>query len=163
MYFNRFAQSVALLFSLVCFALPAQAQNNKPIVSGAWYEDRAFNSGSGIVFLSFAQAPTNKFLNITHVACIVVTSTGLVLGQVTLGGSSTNGASGDLGRGQEIRGNATVEIGSSGRYYSIVTESYLKLGPGRYPFIYFLGAQGATGSGNSISVDCTIVGNLSDN
>jgi hypothetical protein len=42
MLFSRFAQSAAaLLLVTVGFAAPAHAQQNKQIISGTWYEDRA--------------------------------------------------------------------------------------------------------------------------
>jgi hypothetical protein len=165
MHFTHFAKSAAasLLFMLG-FVLPAHAQNNKPISSGTWYEDRAiFSNGSNILTLTFAQAPTDKFLNITNVACDIETSLGYVLGRVALGASTSSGGSGDLGRSQSIRGASPPEISVSTRYYSIVTQPYLKLGPGRFPFIQISIAIQTTGATASLLGDCVIVGNLTDN
>jgi hypothetical protein len=42
MLFPRFAQSAAAFALLIIgFVMPAHAQNNKQIISGTWYEDRA--------------------------------------------------------------------------------------------------------------------------
>jgi hypothetical protein len=159
----RFARLAAtLLFSLIAYQGTAHAQNNKPIRSGNWYEDRASSSGSYTVNLNFAQGPSDKLLNITRVSCDVYTPLALVLAHVSLGGSTASG-SGDLGRSQSIRGVSSPEISSSTRYYSIVTDSYLKLGPGRYPFIQFATAASGVGpTASNVVADCTIVGNLSD-
>lgn len=57
----------------------------------------------------------------------------------------------------------TAVASSLARYYSIVADSYLKLGPGRYPFIIVQGIYPASPSSPFINADCVIVGDLSDN
>ena len=163
----RFAElakiTTALLLFAFVLAMPAHAQNNKPVRSGNWYEDRAsLNLSTNMVTLSFAQAPADKFLNITHVACDIETALGWVLAHTAVGGSTTSGAAGDLGRSQSIRGAAAAEVSQSFRYYSVVTDTFLKLGPGRFPFISISAASVVNAGPAQIIADCTIVGNLSD-
>jgi hypothetical protein len=73
MLFSRFAQFAAALVLLTAgFAAPVHTQNSNQIISGTWYEDRApsgVTSAPGIV-LTFAQTPTNQFLNITKSAAV---------------------------------------------------------------------------------------------
>jgi hypothetical protein len=163
MLFFRFAQSAVALFLLIVgFAAPVYAQQNKPITSGTFYEDRASGaiSSTGLV-LTFAQSPTNKFLNITDIACEIAVSSQQVLAQANFAAGTTSGAA-DLGRSYSIRGNAIPETTSANRYYSIVTNQiYYKMGPGRYPSISF--AAFATAGTGTITADCVIVGNLTDN
>ena len=72
MFFSRFAQAAALLLLTIGFAAPVHAQNNKQIISGTWYEDRANTTFSGTSLnLGFTQTPTNQFLNFTNVSCVV--------------------------------------------------------------------------------------------
>ncbi|MGW1422393.1 hypothetical protein ACWAT4_20010 [Bradyrhizobium manausense] len=164
MRFAEFAKVIpALLGFLLVFAAPVQAQNNKPVRSGNWYEDRAsINIGGNLATLWFAQAPADKFLNITHVACDIETALGWMLGRTSVGGSTTNGMAGDLGRSQSIRGTVEAEVSISFRYYSVVTDTFLKLGPGRFPFISITSASAPNASPSQVIADCTIVGNLSD-
>jgi|EndMetStandDraft_6_1072998.scaffolds.fasta_scaffold06014_6 hypothetical protein len=164
MRFAEFAKIVAALLLLaIVFAAPAHAQNNKPVRSGTWYEDRASAMiSNNMLTLWFAQAPTDKVLNITHVACDIHTALGWVLAHTTIGGSTNNGPSGDLGRTQTIRGSAEAEVSVSFRYYSVIADTFLKLGPGRFPFITITSASTANASPFQVSADCVIVGNLSD-
>ena len=76
MRFSKFAKCAAALVLLaLVFAGPAHAQNNKPIVSGTWYEDRAtvvvVNNYKAV--LTFAQTPADKLLDVTHVTCAIAT------------------------------------------------------------------------------------------
>ena len=105
---------------------------------------------------------TDKFLNITHVACDIHTALGWVLAHTTIGGSTNNGPTGDLGRTQTIRGSAAAEVSVSFRYYPVVSDTFLKLGPGRFPFITITSASTPNASPYEVSADCTIVGNWSD-
>ena len=163
MRFAKFAKyaAVLVLFALV-FAAPTYAQNNKPIISGTWYEDRASQSlaVSGTL-LTFAQTPANKFLDITHVMCQISTYPTQFLAIVTLNAGSTSGST-DLGRPMSIRGNATFETSVSTKYYSLVNDQIIyKFGPGRYPSINI---STAFNSGSTyLSADCVIVGELKDN
>jgi hypothetical protein len=63
MLFSRFAQSAATLVLLtIGLAAPTYAQNNKQIISGTWYEDRASEptAPGASILLTFAQTqPTN--------------------------------------------------------------------------------------------------------
>ena len=166
----RFAANVKSLAVILLFALasaaPAHAQNNaqfnKPIISGTWYEDRAtvvvVNNYKAV--LTFAQTPANKFLDVTHVTCAIATKPTQILSEVSLFGGSTSGSA-DLGRPMTIRGNTTFEASSTYKFYSLVTDQILyKFGPGRYPSIAIY--TETTGS-YSIQGDCVIVGELKDN
>jgi hypothetical protein len=154
--------AAALLLFALAFAAPAHAQNNKPIISGNWYEDRATQSvGSSATLLSFAQTPANKFLDITHVACTIFTLPTQVLATVTLNAGSTYGAT-DLGRPMSIRGNTTSEASPSTKYYSVVNDQIIyKFGPGRYPTIGVSTAY--NGGAATVYAECVIVGELKDN
>ncbi|MBR0686658.1 hypothetical protein JQ594_12080 [Bradyrhizobium manausense] len=161
MHFARFILSATLLLLTFGFVSPVHSQNNKPIVSGTFYEDRAssFISGNTLV-LTFAQAPTNKFLNVTNVSCDVYVTNGQIINSMDLFVGTTPGQN-DLGRIYSIKGSATSETLNTGKYYSIVTNQiYYKMGPGRYPSIEI-----GTVSNNlfSVSANCVIVGNLTDN
>jgi hypothetical protein len=159
---TMFFKSAATLFLLtVGFAAPAHAQLNKQIISGTWYEDRAAATNpSSTLTLTFAQTPTNQFLNITNVACTVVVDTTQAMSQITLFGGTTSGAN-DLGRSYSLKGSATPETAGSAKYYSIVTNQvYYKFGPGRFPSIEI---DTQTTGTNSIIANCVIVGNLTDN
>jgi hypothetical protein len=115
MLFPRFAQTAAaLLLSAIGFAAPVQAQNNKQIISGTWYEDRASNGGNqSDILLTFAQTPANQFLNVTNVACNFTAASGQVISTMNLFAGTTSGAN-DLGRTYSIKGSATSEtLGSS--------------------------------------------------
>jgi hypothetical protein len=163
MLFSRLTQSAAALALLtIGFAAPAHAQNNKQIISGTWYEDRA-NGGvasTTILTLTFAQTPANQFLNITNVSCFVQVDSGQVISEMTLNAGTTSGPN-DLGRPYSILGNITPQTIGSFRSYSIVTNQvFYKFGPGRFPSIEI--DTGSTGS-FSIIAQCTIVGNLTDN
>jgi hypothetical protein len=163
MLFSRFAQSAAALLLLtIGFAAPAHAQNNKQIISGTWYEDRAIagNSSSDTLTLTFAQTPTNQFLNITNVACLVQVNSIQVVQGIELLAGTTTGAN-DLNRPYEIKGNVTPETSGGAKFYSIVTNQvFYKFGPGRFPSIEIV--TGSTGA-FSIAGNCVIVGNLTDN
>lgn len=160
MRFANYARcAAALLLFALAFAGPARAQNNKPISSGTWYEDRASVSNSSYYAApAFAQIPADKFLDITHVTCTIRVESGQNLTTVYLYAGSTSGSA-DLGRPMSIRGNTTFEAANSGKYYSLVTDQILyKFGPGRYPSIFV-----QADSGGQIFVDCVIVGELKDN
>ena len=161
----RFAKyAAALVLFVLVFAAPTYAQNNKPIISGTWYEDRAASQiqGSSGIVLTFAQTPANKFLDITHVTCSILTQPTQFLAFVTLNAGSTSGAN-DLGRPMSIRGNAASEASTSIRYYSLVNDQIIyKLGPGRYPSI-LIGTALNGGGSPTLTVDCVIVGELKDN
>lgn len=160
----RFFAHVAMvvtgfLLLAVSFAAPAHAQNNMPIRSGVFYEDRASSTSNGVVNLTFAQSPTDKFLNITNVACDIQLGANQALAYVEFNVGTTSGNP-DLGRNYPLRGIVTPEIASNGaKYYSIVTNQiYYKMGPGRFPSIAVTSASTQTAYAN-----CIIVGNLSDN
>jgi hypothetical protein len=164
MLFSRFAQSAAALALLtIGLAAPVHAQFNKQIISGTWYEDRAVaaNSGNGTLILTFAQTPTNQFLNVTNVSCSVNVLSVQVIAEMTLNAGTTSGTE-DIGRPYEIKGNVTPETIASNKFYSIVTNQvFYKFGPGRFPSIEIdtISSTGPT----SIEARCTIVGNLTDN
>jgi hypothetical protein len=160
MLFFRFAQSAAALLLLtVGFSAPAHAQNNKQIISGTFYEDRANGAANSILVLTFAQTPANQFLNVTNVSCSVTVASAQVITAMTLYAGTTSGAN-DLGRPYSIKGSAAPETINTSKYYSIVTNQvYFKFGPGRFPTIE-IDTQ-STGQ-ISISADCVIVGNLTD-
>ena len=164
MLFPRFAQSAAVLFLLVIgFAAPIHAQNNKQVISGTWYEDRAamlVSTSNNSVTLTFAQTPTNQFLNITNVSCNITTTSSQIINVMTLVAGTTSGAF-DLNRPYEIKGNVTPETSGTSKTYSIVTNQiYFKFGPGRFPSIVI--DTESTGA-SSILARCVIVGNLTDN
>jgi hypothetical protein len=161
--FSRFAQSTAALALLtVGIVAPAHAQSNKQIISGTWYEDRASNNGSqSDILLTFAQTPTNQFLNITNVSCNVATTSTQIISAMNLIAGTTSGAV-DLGRPYEIKGNVTPETTSSVKFYSVVNNQiYYKFGPGRFPTIQI--ATVTSGGAVLINANCVIVGNLTDN
>jgi hypothetical protein len=162
MHFARFISSAALLLLTFSFVAPVHAQNNKPITSGTFYEDRASasNTNSSLFTLTFAQSPTNKLLNITNVSCSATVSSDQTISLITLFVGTASGQN-DLGRPYSIKGSATPETIGPYKFYSIVTNQiYYKMGFGRYPTI-----QIGTLSTNSYSTDasCVIVGNLTDN
>jgi len=162
MLFSRLAQSAAALALLtIGFAAPAHAQQNKQIVSGTWYEDRASGEiGTADLTLTFAQTPTDQFLNITNVSCNVNVKSTQVLDEVYLQAGTTLGQA-DIGRPYEIKGNVTPETSNGFKFYSIVQNGiFYKFGPGRFPSILFDAMS--TGASN-IQANCTIVGNLTDN
>jgi hypothetical protein len=161
---SRFAQSAAalLLLTIGC-AAPAHAQINKQIISGTWYEDRAGQAASPHtqLILTFAQTPTDQFLNITNVSCNVTVVSTAIITDMSLIAGTTSGAL-DLGRPYEIKGNVTPETSGGAKIYSIVTNQvFYKFGPGRFPSIVIDTTM--TGSGSpSITATCVIVGNLTD-
>ena len=168
----RFAPAVKSLAVILLFALasaaPAHAQHNKQIISGTWYEDRAFSSSSPATdtFLTFTQTPANKFLNITLVSCSISSLSNQILADVILQvGSETA----DMGRPQSVRGAASTASNLPGftNYYSVVSQTYYKVGPGRFPGLQILApyasSSGSGGYVNFVTANCTIVGNLSDN
>jgi hypothetical protein len=162
MLFSRLAQSAAALALLtIGFAAPVQAQQNKQIISGTWYEDRATATVStSMLTLTFTQTPTNQFLNVTNVACNIFTTTSQGIIDVNLQAGTTSGGS-DLGRPYPVRGTAIPEIIGTTKSYSIVANLiYFKFGPGRFPSIEI---DTATTGSLSVSASCVIVGNLTDN
>jgi hypothetical protein len=166
MLFPRFAQSAAALVLLtIGLAAPAHAQNNKQIISGTWYEDRAVgnNSSPNFLLLNFTQTPANQFLNITNVSCNVTVPSAAVINAVTLIAGSTSGAE-NLGRPYEIKGNVTPETSGSSKYYSIVQNGiFYKFGPGRFPTIEIDAQSTSALSIGAIGANCVIVGNLTEN
>jgi hypothetical protein len=163
MLFSRFAKSAATLFLLtVGFAAPVHAQQNKQIISGTWYEDQALAVvGSNQMVLTFAETPTNQFLNITNVSCNVEVTSAQVMTAMSLYSGSTSGSA-DTGRIYEIKGGGTPETIGTLKFYSIVTNQiFYKFGPGRFPSIEM--DTTTTGGTPLISTRCVIVGNLTDN
>jgi hypothetical protein len=164
MLLSRFAQSAAALLLLtICVAAPVHAQQNKQIISGTFYEDRATpinSSTTGNLILTFAQTPANQFLNITNVSCLVEQLTAQTLTVMSLNAGSTSGAE-DLGRPYYILGSAVPVTGGGTKFYSIVQNGmFYKFGPGRFPSIEI--DSFSTGSFSTFA-SCIIVGNLSDN
>jgi hypothetical protein len=160
MLFSRFAQSTAALLLLtIGFAAPVRAQQNKQIISGTWYEDRALATSTGSLLLTFTQTPANQFLNITNVSCFVTVTSAQIIYNMNLIAGTTSGA-GDIARPYSIKGNATSETSGSTKVYSIVTNQiYYKYGPGRFPSILI---DTLPSGGSTIAAQCTIVGNLTD-
>ena len=152
-----------LVFGLV-FAGSAHAQNNKQIISGTYFEDQASSDAvsSGIATLTFTQTPTNKFVNVTHVACDIFVNSSQVLTMLRLEVGTSLGVS-DLGRSYPIKNTPnTPEVLANGKVYSVVTDQlFFKIGPGRFPSIFIAAPQfsGAV----SITPNCFITGTLSDN
>jgi hypothetical protein len=161
MLFSRFAQFAAASLLLAAGSVaPAHAQNNKQIISGTWYEDRAaaLNNSSSVLVLTFAQTPTNQFLNITNISCAISVASTQVMTGMTLFAGTTSGAN-DLVRPYAIMGNVTPQSIGSSKYYSVTNQIYFKFGPGRYPSIEI--DVPSTGTDSAIA-NCVIVGNLSD-
>lgn len=143
-------------------ASTAQAQNNKPLRSGAWYEDRASNSSTGYngITLSFAPTPTDTFLNITNVACSIEVSSGQVIRSAALQIGTRSGEN-DLGRTYEVLGPASPQSDQIRKFYSVVTNGiHFKIGSGRYPSLF---VTGSVTNNQYFNVSCTIVGNLTSN
>jgi len=163
MLFPRFAQfAVAFVLLTIGLAAPVHAQNNKQIISGTWYEDRAqvISASTTPLTLTFAQTPTNQFLNVTNVACSILVASGVVVTSVTLNVGATSGAN-NLGRNYEIKGSATSETIGSSKYYSITANQiFFKVGPGRFPAIEI--DEAFIGSPLTSNASCVIVGNLTD-
>jgi hypothetical protein len=162
MLFSRFAKSAAALFlATIGFAAPVHAQQNKQIISGNWYEDRASAvSSTGSLILTFTQTPANQFVNFTNISCYISLFSGQVLTGVFLYAGQTPGSD-DLGRAYNVRGNVTPESIGTGKFYSVVTNQiFYKFGPGRFPSIE-IDTQ-TTGS-TATNASCVIVGNLTDN
>jgi hypothetical protein len=163
MIFSRLAQSAAALALLtIGFAAPAQAQENKQIISGTWYEDRAVaQNGLSQLVLTFTQTPSDKFLNVTNVSCSVNMFAGQIMNVMNLYAGTTSGAN-DLGRPYSVLGPATIQTTSTAKFFTIVTNQvYYKFGPGRFPSIEI---DTETSSGNTFTTaNCVIVGNLTDN
>jgi hypothetical protein len=161
MLFSRTVKSAAAsLLLTIGFLAPAHAQNNKQIISGTWYEDRATSSNnSSILVLTFTQTPGNQFLNITNVSCNVEIGSTQAITAMNLYAGTTSGGS-DLGRFYEIKGNVTPETIGGPKFYSIVANGiFFKFGPGRFPSIQ---VNTATTGGFANAAQCTIVGNLTD-
>jgi hypothetical protein len=161
MLFARFAQSAAALLLLtIGFAAPVHAQNNKPITSGTWYEDRAqITSFITNALLTFAQTPTGKFLNVTNVSCNIVVGSAEIISGLTLNGGTASGMQ-DLLRPYSVKAAVTPEVSGAFKYYSIVTNQiFYKFGSGRFPSIEVDTQSTGTSTG---SAQCTIVGNLTD-
>jgi hypothetical protein len=161
MLFPRFAQTAAALALLTAgFAAPACAQQNKQIISGTWYEDRAqfgFTT-NGVISLSFTQTPSDKFLNVTNVSCFVETASAQTIADINLNAGTTSGTI-DIARPYSLRGGITLETNSSSKFYGILANQiFYKFGPGRFPLIEI----DLQGTGSSLA-HCTIVGNLTDN
>jgi hypothetical protein len=164
MLFSRFAQSVAALLLLtIGITAPVHAQNNKQIISGTWYEDRATTttpvSDSSMIVLTFAQTPSNQFLNITSVSCFLEMAAGQSAINMFLNAGSTSGAQ-DVSRPYFILGSAVPITSGGTKYYSIVNQIYYKFGPGRFPAIEI--DTVSTASFLAVA-NCVIVGNLTDN
>ncbi|MBR0835196.1 hypothetical protein JQ612_18580 [Bradyrhizobium manausense] len=163
MHFDRFAKFIALFMLMLGLAAPAYAQNNKPIRSGTWYEDQASLVGGSSQTLTLAQSPTDKFLNITHVACLISVPNGPTIQPVidvflTVG--STSGAN-DLGRKQHFLNTTNQAFVKAVAYYTIITDAvFFKVGPGRYPSIRISTDTAQTPI--ALTSECTIVGNLTD-
>jgi hypothetical protein len=161
MLFSRFAQAAALLLLTIGFAAPVHAQNNKQIISGTWYEDRANTTFSGTSLnLGFTQTPTNQFLNVTNVSCVVIINSTQAPITINLNAGTVYQAF-DLGRPYSIVGGATMETSGSSKIYSIDTNQvFYKFGPGRFPTIVISTSVGAS---VTFTAQCVIVGNLTDN
>jgi hypothetical protein len=164
MLFSRFAQSAAALALLTTgFAAPANAQNNKQIISGTWYEDRASitdASNGNAFYVSFSQTRSDKFLNVTNVSCLVQVNTTTTVGELTLHTGSTYGKI-DIDRPYTL-GSGTTQTVISTRFASVVQNGiFYKFGPGRFPTIYIYSES----SNNTFAsvYGCTLVGNLTDN
>jgi hypothetical protein len=142
------------------FAAPAHAQQNKQIISGTWYEDRAQVAGTAAdATLTFTQTPSNQFLNITNVSCIVETTSPQVLANATLQAGTAPGIF-DLGRPYVIMGNSTPQTFGGLTYTPIVQNGiFYKFGPGRFPSIFFFMNPALA---SSFSIECAIVGTLTD-
>ena len=160
MHFSGFAKPVAVsLLLMFGFALPAHAQNNKQIVSGTFYEDRASatSSANASLLLTFTQSPTDMFLNVTNVSCSIQVSSGQVLSTMNLQVGTTLGQI-DIGRPYALKGNTNPETIGPSKVYSVVTNQvFYKMGPGRYPSIEF---NSNSAGAFSYDVNCVIVGNL---
>jgi hypothetical protein len=161
MLFARFARSAAVLLLLtIGFAAPVHAQQNKQVISGTWYEDRAqfgFTT-NGVIFLSFAQTPSDKFLNVTNVSCFVNAAPAQTIAGIFLNAGTTSGAT-DIIRPFSLRGGITLETTSDTKYYGILANQiFYKYGPGRFPVIEI----DLQSTGSSLA-QCVIVGNLTDN
>jgi hypothetical protein len=165
MLFPHFAQTAAALVLLIIgFAAPAHAQNNKQVISGTYYEDRASTSTSvnaTSVALTFTQTPANQFMNITNVSCSAQTANPQIVQAWILELGSTPGGS-DLGRFYVLQGGVPEpEAAADGSkwYSAVVNQMFYKVGSGRFPSITVLApSNGST----SLSVGCVIVGTLTD-
>jgi hypothetical protein len=161
MLFSRFAKSAAALLLLtVEFAAPVHAQSNKPITSGTWYEDRAISNGSTgttSLNLTYAQTPSDKFLNITNVSCHFSAIPNQPIIAVTLNSGTTSGNN-DVNRPYSLEGSGITITTSTTLFYSILTNQvFYKIGRGRYPSIEI-----QTTTNGSLGGNCTIVGTLTD-
>jgi hypothetical protein len=151
-----------LVLLTIGLAAPAHAQNNKQIISGTWYEDRAsgVTSTDETFTLTFAQTPANQFVNITNVSCYLTLFSTQALTGAFLYAEATPGTN-TLGRPYNIRGNVTPETISSTKFYSIVQNGiFYKVGPSRFPAIEI---DTQTTGAQATNVNCTIVGNLTEN
>lgn len=162
MTYARFLQFAVFSAFLAVIAAPAHAQNNKPIVSENFYEDRASggtNTAASLT-LTFAQSPTGKFLNITNVSCNIILGANQILVGVNLYVGTASGQN-DLGRPYSIKGNVIPESANgTAKFYSIVTNQvFYKMGPGRFPSIDFFTT---ISSPSQLQANCVLVGNLTD-
>jgi hypothetical protein len=162
MLFSRVTKpAVASLLLIIGFAAPVHAQQNNPVVSGTFYEDRAVSSSLSTdqLVLTFAQTPANQFLNITNVSCAVTTDTVEVMSVMILYSGTTSGSK-DLNRPYSIKGNATFETLAPTKYYSIVQNGiFYKVGASRFPSIEI---DTVSNGASAITANCVIVGNLTD-
>lgn len=165
MHFARFVQFAAALVLTLGFAASAHAQNNLPIRTGNYYIDQAATTASGSsLILTFAQTPTDKFLNITNISCAAIIKSPQIVQGWFLAVGTTLGAN-DLGRLYAIQGSVPPpEVASDGSkiYSAIINGMLFKLGPGRYPSI-IVNAPSNGNNNPNINADCVITGNLTDN
>lgn len=164
MRFARLCQLAAALLLLgVSVATPALAQNNKQIISGTYFEDRAWNvaTGNSSMTFTFSQTPTNKYVNVTNVSCIVATYSSQMMPYAQLQVGTAPGQS-DLGRNYTLRSISPITNANGYNYYSVgVDGMFFKLGPGRFPSIIVFSTIPSSG-GLYLYADCTITGTLSD-
>jgi hypothetical protein len=113
------------------------------------------------ISLTFAQTPTNQFLNITNISCIIQVASDQSIYAITLQAGTASGVV-DLGRPYSLMGSLNLQTVGN-KYYSILTNQvFFKFGPGRFPTIE-IDSSFPNGGSVLTNAQCTIVGNLTDN
>ncbi|MBV8850874.1 MAG: hypothetical protein JOZ16_14965 [Methylobacteriaceae bacterium] len=148
-----FVMSVLPLFGAADIS---HAQNNNPARSGTYYEDQAAGTttSSSILYLSFAQLPSDKNFNLSNVGCLIRSTPAIT--QIYMKVGTTSGGQ-DLQRIAPISfTNVVVDL--SEHIYSFNSSLYFKIGKSRFPTLLIDSASGTP----YIGATCTINGTLSD-
>jgi hypothetical protein len=150
-----------LSFGLLMYATlgcGAQAQLNKQVRWGNYYEDQAQASGGSSTTVNFAQTPSDKFLTVQTVTCAINSSVKPLVGFFNLGATPGGRETGRM-FALPVSGNYSITAGN--QYYTNFVVSTLFKSPGNRYISISIGGDSTTNG--SMIVFCTIAGTLSDN